>query len=228
MKIIKIDKKTADLFVSKKHYSKRPSIFWAGFGLIENNMVVGVVVYGQPSPSVQKYAFQNRSFRFYELSRLVIQTKTKNAASFLIGQSLSRLEKPSAVISYADEAMSHCGIVYQATNWIYTGRVKGHDKTYIVDGVPTHPMSLTSKGITNLAQWAKSKNIATIDASFKNRYFFLNGTKRQKQKMLESLRYPVVHQYPKCNQKRYNDGELLHIPVVETKNNNTKNLILDF
>ena len=108
MEVIKIDKKTADLWVKTKHYSRRPSIFWAGFGLKINDKLEGVIVYGQPSPPIQKYAFKDRDFRLYELTRLVIQTKDKNAASFLIGRSLRMLEKPCAVVSYADSAWNHC------------------------------------------------------------------------------------------------------------------------
>lgn len=77
MMVERIDKKTADLFVLQKHYSRSTSIFWAGFGLVENGMIVGVAVYGQPSPPIQKHAFKDRDFRLYELSRVVVQTKTK-------------------------------------------------------------------------------------------------------------------------------------------------------
>ena len=134
MEVIKLDKKTCELFVKNKHYSRKASIFWAGFGLIENGKVVGVAVYGQPSPPIQKHAFADRDFRLYELSRVVVQTKTKNAASFLISNSLQMLEKPCAVVSYADMEQSHCGIIYQATNWLYTGSTKSRDKLYVVDG----------------------------------------------------------------------------------------------
>jgi hypothetical protein len=47
MLVIKLDKKSCNEFVIKKHYSHRAPIFWAGFGLIEDNQVTGVVVYGQ-------------------------------------------------------------------------------------------------------------------------------------------------------------------------------------
>lgn len=216
MKIRPIDKKTADLFVTKKHYSRRPSIFWAGFGLEENGRITGVVVYGQPSPSIQKHAFRDRDFRLYELSRLVIQSKTKNAASFLVGRSLSLLEpKPCAVISYADMAHSHCGIVYQATNWIYTGATTSHDKLYVVDGEMVHSMSLRDLGITSPTKWANENNIEMIPPSEKHRYFYLVGNKRQKKSMLAKLAYPVIPCYPKCDQSRYDDGDDLVIGTIQ-------------
>ena len=82
MEVVKISKEISDIFVSRKHYSRRPSIFWAGFGLVIDGVIEGVVVYGQPSPSIQRYAFKDRDFKLYELCRLVVQTDRPNAASF--------------------------------------------------------------------------------------------------------------------------------------------------
>jgi len=212
MRVEPISKAIADKFVLAKHYSRRAPIFWAGFGLIEDGMVTGVVVYGQPSPPIQKHAFRDRDFRLYELSRLVVQSESMNAASFLVGNSLKMLEpKPCAVISYADMEQNHCGIVYQATNWLYTGATKSHDKAYIVDGKRTHPMTLRDMGITNPTAWARENNIEMVHPEEKHRYFQLIGNKRQKREMLSRLAYPVIDTYPKCEQRRYDDGDILQV-----------------
>lgn len=213
MEVVKLDKKTCELFIKNKHYSRKASIFWAGFGLVEGEggKIVGVAVYGQPSPPIQKHSFSERDFRLYELSRVVVQTKTKNAASFLIANSLQMLEKPCAVVSYADMEQNHCGIIYQATNWLYTGATKSHDKLYIVDGERVHPMSLRDKGITDPTRWAKENSIPMVKPFEKHRYFFLVGTRKQKKRMLSKLKYPVITDYPKCDQRRYDDGILLYI-----------------
>lgn len=218
MKVVQITKSIADQFVTAKHYSRRASIFWMGFGLEEDGMITGVAVYGQPSPPIQKHAFVDRDFRLYELARVVVQSKTKNASSFLVANSLKLLEpKPCAVISYADMEQNHCGIIYQATNWIYTGATKSHDKMYMVDGKRTHPMSLRDKGITSPAAWAKENGIETIAPAEKHRYFQFVGDKRQRSIMLSKLSYPIVGQYPKCDQARYDDG-----PELQIKNGKEK------
>jgi hypothetical protein len=215
--VIKTTKAIADAFVSVKHYSRRPSVFWEAFGLVEDGMVVGVVVYGQPSPPIQRHAFRDRDFRLYELTRLVVQTKTKNAASLLVGRSLQMLsERPSAVISYADTEHGHAGIVYQATNWIYTGSTVSHDKAYIVDGKRVHPMTLRDRGITDPARWAKEHGIETVPPMEKHRYFYFVGNKRQRREMETKLVYPVVPRYPKCNQQRYDDGPEIRIAAPLT------------
>jgi len=205
--VIVLDKRTCDEWVVSKHYSRRASIFWAGFGLLEDGLLSGVCIYGQPSPPIQKHAFKERDFRLFELSRLVVQTGAKNAASFLIGGSLRLLTpKPNAVVSYADMEQSHCGIVYQATNWLYTGSTVSHDHLYVVDGRRTHPMTLRDRGITDPKAWARERGIQTVKPHPKHRYFYLNGSKAQKRAMREKLSYAVQDAYPKADQNRYDDG----------------------
>jgi hypothetical protein len=206
MRVVKLGKSDCEKWILAKHYLRRAPIFWAGFGLEIDGMIQGVCVYGQPSPPIQKHAFRDRDFQLFELSRLVVQTKQKNAASFLVGNSLKMLKAPCAVISYADSEQGHSGIVYQATNWIYTGATKSHDKAYLVDGRRAHPMTLRDRGITDPTRWAKENGIQTVPPMDKHRYFQLVGDRRQCRAMLAKLAYPVVAQYPKCDHSRYDDG----------------------
>lgn len=212
--VVPADKKLCEQFVIKKHYSHRVPIFWAGFALIENGKVEGVCIYGQPSPPIQKYAFKDRDFRLYELTRLVVQTETKNAASFLVGNSLKMLmPSPCAVVSFADSEYGHCGYIYQATNWLYTGATVSHDHAYLVDGKRVHPMTLRDRGITNPKEWAKENGIETVKPMEKHRYFYLCGSARQKKKMLNALRYQIISVYPKAIPRRYDDGERIVVSL---------------
>lgn len=212
--VVRITKTVADEWVRSKHYSRRPSIFWAGFALIIDDKIEGVCIYGQPSPPIQRFAFKDRDFKLYELSRLVIQTKVKNAASFLIGNSLKMLDKPCAIVSYADSAFNHCGYVYQATNWIYTGATKSHDHTYLVDGVKLHPMTVRDRfKVTNLKQWAKDNNISTLKPEPKHRYFYICGSKKERKRMLKQFNYAVIDRYPKIEPQRYDDGPQINMEV---------------
>lgn len=212
--VIPISKKQAEAVVTARHYSRAASIFWAGFGLAIDGMIEGVVVYGQPSAPIQRFAFADRDFKLFELSRLVIQTPTRNAASFLVGRSLRMLEQPSAVVSYADSEWGHVGAIYQATNWLYTGATRSHDHLYLVDGKRTHPMTLRDRGITDPKRWSRENGIKTVPPSDKHRYFFLNGDRKTRRKMLAHLRYPV-QPYPKADQTRYDDGEHIYLPAAD-------------
>jgi hypothetical protein len=209
----KINKKIAASIVSEKHYSRRLGIFWEGFGLFENEVLLGVCCFGQPSPAIQKHAFKDRDFRLYELTRLVVDEGVENGASFLISQSIKQLsQRPCAIVSYADSMHGHCGIVYQATNWIYTGGTVSHDKLYCVDGKIFHPMTLRDHfGTTHPAQWVKENSdkfcIQTIKPHPKHRYFFFCGSKKEKKTMKHKLAYPQ-QQYPKTEKTLYNSGDV--------------------
>lgn len=220
MTVVPLSKTVCERFVLAKHYSHRASIFWAGFGLESDGMIEGVVIYGQPSPPVQRHAFKDRDFQLFELSRLVIQTAEPNAASFLVANSLQQLlPRPCAVVSYADTEWGHCGYVYQATNWRYTGATKSHDHAYLVDGRRVHPITLRDRGISDPKRWARENNIKTIPPLPKHRYFIAVGSSRQKRKIWEKLVYPVVTPYPKLDPARYDDGPSLVEPTEAHLNN---------
>lgn len=203
-----------------KHYARRKPMFQFAFALVDKKgMVQGVVVYGRPPVQIEKSVFTQpiiSDYKVYELTRLVIQTDAKNAASFLVGNSLKMLPKNNIIVSYADSNMNHCGIVYQATNWIYTGSNKAHDSEYIVDGKKMHPKTITERlGITAIAKWAKENNIETIKPKEKHRYFFINADKRTKLDMLKKLRYPIIKAYPKCDKKTYDAGNLISMRIKD-------------
>ena len=210
-----------------KHYARRKPMYQFAYGLIKNGNIVGIVVYGRPPVQIEKSVFTskiNLDYKVYELTRLVIQTKDKNAASFLIGNSLNLLPKNNIVVSYADSNMNHCGIVYQATNWIYTGANKAHDSEYIIDGRKMHPKSITERfGITAIAKWAKENNIETVKPKEKHRYFFINANKRTKKEMIQKLRYAIIKKYPKCHKKMYDAGADITMKL-DTNNDNQQSL----
>jgi hypothetical protein len=175
-----------------------------------------VVIYGQPSPAIQKFAFSERTvygkrFGILELNRLIVETPIKNAASFLIGNSLKLLPKPCAVVSYADTAMGHCGRVYQATNWLYTGSTISHDKLYALPehlakfkGEIVHSLTIQDRFNTNSpTKFAKENGIELITPQPKHRYFYFLGTAAEKRKLRGFLKYPPVLEYPKSTPTRY-------------------------
>jgi hypothetical protein len=215
MQVIQATKSQCDPFILTKHYARRKCIFWKGYALIEDGAIQGVAVFGQPSAPIQKYAFVDRDFRLYELARVVVQTRTANAASFLIGNALKMLEpKPCAVVSYADMEQSHCGIIYQATNWIYTGSTLSHDKSYIVNGERLHPTTIRDRfGVTDPTRWAQENGYQMLAPQQKHRYFYLIGSKSQKRNMLKSLKYPIINQYPKCPKSMYDDGDPITLRI---------------
>lgn len=203
-RVIPITKDVARRVVEKKHYRKTLGVFWHGFGLIHDDSLVGVVTFGQPSAPIQKHAFRDRDFPLLELTRLVVDDGVVNGASFLIGNAIKQLRKPCVLISYADTSHGHCGVVYQATNWLYTGAVVAHDKFYKVNGDLLHPMTVRDRfGVTNPAAWAKENGIEAVAPMPKHRFFYFMGSKSQRKRMVSKLSYDIVAEYPKADKSMY-------------------------
>lgn len=172
------------------HYARRiPSIQYA-YGLYIDEELKGVVTYGQPaSPTLCKgVAGEENRKNVLELNRLVICDDTPNNASYLVGQSLRMLPPHRFVVSYADiEGWGHVGYVYQATNWLYTGKTKSRTDKYS-EGHSRH-----------YAPGETRRQYRTA----KHRYVYLTGNRGDKRHMRRELRYPIIDEYPKGQPVHY-------------------------
>jgi hypothetical protein len=141
-----------------------------------------------------------------ELSRLVVTTSEANAASFLIGGSL-RLLRASGdwiVVSYADcnDHVGHVGYVYQATNWLYTGKGSAEPKW-------AHPttgeiISFTRRHIDIKARalGLHESELIKLPQTGKHRYVTFTGTRTFRKGALSSLKYRR-EPYPKGESQRH-------------------------
>ena len=199
MKIARIESKRAMAMVMDHHYSQRKVGSRCSFGLFENGDFVGCCVYSIPASYTLCKGVCGEAFKSYvlELSRLVITTESKNAASFLIGRSLRELGN-AIVVSYADcnEHVGHVGYVYQATNWIYTGQ--GNAEPMWIDPQSGDIVSFTRRHIDNKAKklglhWSE---LQKVPQKGKHRYVAIVGDRRFKRAARSLLNYPVLP-YPK-------------------------------
>ncbi len=185
MEVKKITTKECHDLILNVHYAHRlPSISFA-YGLFEDGNLIGCCTFGSPaSPSLVKGVCGGKYMRnVIELNRLVLKFNRKNEASFLVSKALSLLPRPKVVISYADTAQNHTGIVYQATNFLFTGTSKPRTD---IDTGEKH--SRHYEGITD---YTKRKY-----RSAKHRYIMFLGSKVEKKKMMRELQYKVL-EYPK-------------------------------
>jgi hypothetical protein len=194
--------------VLRYHYSGRIPGISRAWGLLYGNKIVGCVVYSIPASYTlcrgvcgPEYARQ-----VLELSRLVVITKQRNAASYLIGESLRRLgrEMDRIVVSYADcnSHVSHIGYVYQATNWIYTGHAS--TEPIWVDPRDGTIVSYTRRHIDVKARklgidWTELERRPQLG---KHRYVTFVGGRRFKKVARQALRYKVFP-YPKGDTRRH-------------------------
>lgn len=204
MEIREIKSQTAKALINEYHYSHRtPGIMYA-YGLYENGVICGCVTYGKPSsPQVARSVAPDNQDKVLELNRLVITTSSKNAASFLVGNSLKMLPCEMIIVSYADGAFGHVGYVYQSTNFWYAGEVKAHDAEYVWNGKRYHPRTLASMGITNPTEWAKDNGATKESIIAKHRYIYFTGSSMQKKKTRKLIRWQIDMNYPKGDTARH-------------------------
>lgn len=178
------------------HYLHRKAPASFCFGLFDDfGTLVGVVTYGKPaSPSLCKgLAGDDEAANVLELTRLWIADITpKNAESFLIGNSLKLLPSNfDIIVSFAEIDAGHSGIVYQATNWIYTGLSDRHVEWHLDGEKPKqHTRHLfDSYGGVEGAKKALGERLTKAERPRKHRYVFLRGSRRRKKELLAKLRY---------------------------------------
>lgn len=195
-----------DLIV-KNHYLHRKCPCSQAFGLFEQSEIksdlfdsdrlVGCVVYGTPSSSPLRKGICGDSevFNVVELTRLWIEDGTpKNTESFLIGNTLNLVDK-EIIVSYADIQQGHLGIVYQATNWIYTG-LSAKRTNWTIQGNDKHCQTIADKYTATEIREKYGDKFSLVDRPRKHRYVFFNAKKRRKKELLRKLKYKV-EPYPK-------------------------------
>ena len=110
-------------------------------------------------------------------------------------------EQEAIIISYADTSQEHLGIVYQATNFLYTGLSAKRTDWKIKGLEHLHSQTIADefRGQKNRGKLIREKygdRFYMEERPRKHRYIFLCGNKRIRKKALKSLRYPV-ESYPK-------------------------------
>lgn len=188
-------------FLMNRHYAKRiPPISFA-FGLFLHGDLVGVVTYGKPASMTLCDGICGKEYthEVIELNRLSLLDNKKAEASRLIAHSLKLIPKPKIVVSFADTSQNHTGIVYQATNWIYTG-LSAARKEYAIKG---HE-NLHSRTISGMGSSIEEiKAIYGDDFYYrerprKHRYVYFLGNKKEIKERRAKLKYKI-YPYPKAD-----------------------------
>ena len=197
--IERIDYKTAIDIVIKYHYLHRKAPCSFAFGLIEKTTqkIKGVIIYGTPSSSSLRQGICGRDEKnnVIELTRLWISDDVpKNGESFLIGNTLKKVNK-EIIVSYAEIQQGHLGIVYQATNWIYTG-LSAKRTNWAIEGINKHSQTIADKYSSKELKEIYGDKFTLVERPRKHRYVYFNCDKRRKKDLFSKLKYPILP-YPK-------------------------------
>jgi len=192
-------------WILNKHYAHRmPSISYS-FGLFYKSNLVGILTIGKPASNSLCIGVCGQEYKdkVFELNRLVTNDNLpKNALSYFVSQVLKRLKEEDLIlISYADEAMNHHGYIYQATNWIYTGKTKSRTDKY-------------TPGNKHSRHYNDDYNHLRKVRTSKHRYIYFTG--KSKKEYLNKLRYKIEN-YPKGNNSNYELGFKLKTKIINTQ-----------
>jgi hypothetical protein len=198
-----IETAVAQAVVKKHHYLRRSASAMFTFGLFDGMDLIGVAIYGKPaSPSLcVGVCGPEESQRVVELTRLWIEDATpKNTESFFIGQTLRLLPSEfDIVVSYAEIGAGHSGVIYQATNWIYTGLSDAHVEWRLDGQANKHSRHLFDEhGGIDGAKAYYGERLQRHERGRKHRYIMFRGTKARKKALRAKLRYQV-EPYPKLS-----------------------------
>lgn len=187
--------KAAKYAVENWHYSKRmPSAKCTYFGVWENNAFIGVIVFGQGANKNLVKPYNLTMFEGCELCRIALKEHASPVTQIL-SKSIKELKKHSPglrlIVSFADSRQNHLGIIYQASNWFYTGYIKGSPE-YFYNGQWIHQRTLF--GHMSLKDYKGIKR----SSGFRLRYLMPLDKKMRKQ--IEPLAKP----YPKDLQELSN------------------------
>jgi len=185
--------------VIERHYLHRQAPCSMAFGLFSGLDCVGVVTYGvSPSSTLLKgICGESEKSNVYELTRLWVDDAVpKNGESYLIGNTLKLLDK-EIIVSFADSSQNHLGVVYQASNFLYTG-LSSKFKDPKVKGLEHQHHATYANGLSNKQVIEKfgAENVYFVDRPRKHRYIYFNASKTRRKELLKKLNYKVLP-YPK-------------------------------
>jgi hypothetical protein len=207
-RIMQIPILKAQALIVRHHYLHRRAPCSIAFGLVDPNWnLCGVVMYGTPSSAPLRCGIAGKDYadKVIELTRLWIDDSApRNGESYLIGNTVRRAGKP-IVVSFADTEQGHIGIVYQATNWLYTG-LSAKRTNWTIDGDARHCQTLADQMTAAEIREQYGDRFSLVPRSPKHRYLFISGTRKERKAILASLRYPVLP-YPKVTALKGDIGQ---------------------
>lgn len=211
MDIKKIKAKDTYEFILNKHYAKRiPSISFA-YGLFVDNELLGILTIGKPASNSLCEGVCGKEYKqyVYELNRLCVnENLPKNTLSKFVSAVLRDLsDEKIIIISYADEGMNHHGYIYQATNWIYTGKTKSRTDKYT-------PNNKHSRHYSNDYNYLRKFRTS------KYRYLYIPN-KKFRRECLKVLKYDIIKEYPKGDNIRYELGDRIKTKVINKNTGET-------
>ena len=178
MEIVGLPSKDGNEFLRNTHYLGRAAVGTRFYGLLLANKLVGVA-----------------GFRCNELCRFVIDNGLpKNTASEFLSICLKKVGR-DYIFTFADEDVGHLGVLYQACNALYLGKV-GDGISYEVDGV-LYSGKFVEKKIRDFV--LAGKEVRVVPSKGKHKYVFITAKDKNRRKILSDEFLKKSFPFPKAN-----------------------------
>jgi hypothetical protein len=153
--------------VEKWHYSQRmPKSKLAKIGVWEKGRFVGAVVFGVGATKDLVKRFGLQDTEGCELVRVAL-TKHEAPVTKIVARAIKMVARANPklrlIVSFADPEQGHVGTIYQAGNWIFTGKSQASEE-YLVNGKRWHGRALRHEKPAHLTT---KQAAALIDPEFK-------------------------------------------------------------
>ena len=177
--------------VTHWHYSKcLPAGKVVKIGVWENAKFIGVVLFSHGATNHLGTPYGLKETECCELTRIALN-KHDTPVSRIVSIAFKFLRKnspgPRLVISFADPDQKHHGGIYQAGNWVYTGK-SPDTKFPVVNGKLTHPRTLSI--LVKNGTFKKRSDVPHVFKPGKHRYLMPLDEVMRKQVLLLSKPYP--------------------------------------
>lgn len=188
LRLIPISQVVAKTLLVPNHYSHSlPGGTKLIFGVMLNTRLLGAMTFGVGPYLGYKLVNESTPDDCITLTRLWLSDQLpRNSESKVLGIALRSLKRDTSlkfVLAYSDPAAGHLGIIYQATNWLYTGLSSATPLYDIGDGTLHHSRSLAHRLGSHSLRYLTSQgiNAKTIPQTAKHRYiYFMNEAWRAK------------------------------------------------
>ena len=148
-------------------------------GAWENSKFIGVIIFSRGASSNLLKPYGLNQTEGCELTRVAL-SKHITPVSRILSIAFKFLKKNSPdlklIVSFADPNENHHGGIYQATNWIYSGKSAKSLKYIDKQGREWHSRQVSEKGFNiqqgNIRKTVKPSECKKIECEGKHRYLF--------------------------------------------------------
>ncbi len=187
------------------HYSRRmPMPPLLKLGVWEDSCFIGSVLFARGNTPNLGNPYGLGMLEVCELVRIAL-TKHNAPVSQIATRAIALLKKSNPglrlIVSFADPVEGHTGAIYQAMNWVYSGK-SSPDKAYFYDGRWQHSREIRGGAFGSSRKLTDYSTLPTREVPGKHRYLYPLDRAMRRQIA------PLAQPYPKRDTRPVNGDTL--------------------